>query len=115
MVLRTISLVLLSFGIATACVEASHASTPNRADSRKVNQRQERVQKHLVTTMPAPNQVSLDSSLNEKTPSSPHYEREKELDISLPSPSVRVGSKEVLMSPWMPVKSSLGVQMELTW
>jgi hypothetical protein len=118
MILRTLSAVILSFGILSSCCENSFASTPSHPKGNKAGRRQDREQRELVTTMPAPNRANLDSSLS----GPPHGLKSRhqnepinDVDITLPSPSVKVGSKEVLMSPWMPVRSSLGVQMELTW
>lgn len=119
MILRTFSAVLLSFGIFSTSLEYSFASTPHHKNERKEERGSGRNQKTLVTSMPAPNAaVDLNSSLNGafiKRTAQDMDGQSAKIDIALPSPSVTVGSKEVLMSPWMPVRSSLGVQMELTW
>lgn len=118
MILRAISFAVLSFGILSASMEVVHASTQTRTETTKEERGRLRDQRQLVTSMPAPDGENLDSALKaDASPpkSDPQSSKDKQLDITLPSPSVRVGSKDVLMSPWMPVRSSLGVQMELTW
>ncbi len=95
--------------------ELSHALSPARTHAVK---KQDQEQKELVTTIPVSNKGNLDYSLSGAPPTSEQYPQEEiseKVDFSLPSPSVKVGSKEVLMSPWMPVRSSLGIQMELAW
>ena len=114
MVLRTVLILCLTSAAVLVSSEAANATNRRKVQTERQKQASRVLPQKLVTTVPCSLSVELDAYAGSSQALSAK-KSEGPMIPSIPSPSVTIGSKEVSMSPWMPVRHSLGVQMELVW
>ena len=104
-------LALAPFSCALADMDGRKGERPKESPSK--------AKRALVTSVP----TASNKDFNNSIASVPYKELAEHAVLkgestqfpTIAAPTVKVGDKDISMSPWVPVRQSLGVQMELVW